>query len=252
MISSLVRSLQSSLLSRGVEVRKVPEHQKEQISVFRLAANLLMYKRQEPLRFVQVGADDNVYGDPLRSYVRRFGWKGILVEPQPDVYARLVENYRDCAEHLIFENIAISPDAAQVTLFRVPGLAALPGQKMQDSLTVTSMHADVVAKQGGVRAGALERVIVPALTLDSLIIRHGFSEFDLLQIDCEGFDGEVLKSLDLSIHRPALIQFEHGHMLRRDLNDLERRFSAHDYEILYGGRFADSLAMSKECLESLA
>jgi hypothetical protein len=41
-------------------------------------------------------------------------------------------------------------------------------------------------------------------------------------------------------------------MLRRDLNDLERRFSAHDYEILCGGRFADSLAMSKEYLESLA
>ena len=81
--------------------------------------------------------------------------EGILVEPQLDVYARLVENYRDCAEHLIFENIAISPDAAQVALFRVPGLAALPGQKMQDSLTVTSMHADVVAKQGGVRAGEL-------------------------------------------------------------------------------------------------
>jgi len=81
-----------------------------------------------------------------------------------------------------------------------------------------------------------------------LIIRHGFSEFDLLQIDCEGFDGEVLKSF----HRPALIQFEHAHMLRGDLNDLERRFSAHDYEILYGGRFADSLAMSKEYLESLA
>ena len=64
---------------------------------------------------MQVGANDGVYGEPLRSCVRRFGWKGILVESRPDVYARIVENYRDSAEHLIFENIAISPDAAQVT-----------------------------------------------------------------------------------------------------------------------------------------
>ena len=56
MMSSLVRSRQSSLLSRDVEVRKVPGHQKEQISVFCLAVNLLMHKRQEPLRFVQVRA----------------------------------------------------------------------------------------------------------------------------------------------------------------------------------------------------
>lgn len=185
MIIPLARSLQGYLLSKGIELRKAPGQQKSQISVFRLAVNALMIqKRPEPLAFVQVGANDGVYGDPLRSYVRRFEWKGILVEPQPDVFARLVENYRDCADHLIFENIAISPDDAQVTLFRVPGLTALPGQKMQDSLTVSSMHADVVAKQGGVDAQALEQIQVPALTLDALIERHEFSSIDLLQIDC--------------------------------------------------------------------
>jgi hypothetical protein len=53
-----------------------------------------------------------------------------------------------------------------------------------------------------------------------LTIRHGFSEFDLLQIDCEGFDGEVLKSF----HRPALIQFEHAHMLRGDLKGTSKNY----------------------------
>jgi hypothetical protein len=253
MIAPLARSLQSYLLGKGIEVRKAPGQQKSQISVFRLAVHaLMMQKRQEPLSFIRIGANDGVYGDPLRSYIRRFAWKGILVEPQPDVFARLVENYSDCADHLIFENVAISPVDTQVTLFRVPGLTALSGQKMQDSLTVTSMYADVVARQGGVDAHSLERVVVPALTLDALIKRHDFSSFDLLQVDCEGFDGEVLKTLDLNTSRPSLIQFEHGHMQRQDLNDLERRFAAHDYELLYGGRFADSLAMPRNFLESLA
>ena len=60
--------------------------------MFRLAVNALMMQRyNQPLSFIQVGANDGVYGDPLRSYVRRFGWKGILVEPQQDVFERLVE-----------------------------------------------------------------------------------------------------------------------------------------------------------------
>jgi hypothetical protein len=90
------------------------------------------------------------------------------LNPSKTSLSGLLKNYGDCSDHLIFENVAISPVDAQVTLFRVPGQTALPGQKMQDSLTVTSMHAEVVAKQGGVAPDALERVVVPALTLDAL------------------------------------------------------------------------------------
>lgn len=252
MASTLFRSFQSSLLAKGIEFRKVPGRQASQLPVFQLAVNLLMQVRQEPLSFIQVGANDGVYGDPLRSYVQRFGWRGILVEPQPDVFARLVENYRDQADQLIFENVAISPVDREVSLYRVPGLTAVAGQKMQDSLTVTSMHAQVVADQGGVRASELERVVVPAMRLDDLIARHQMANLDLLQIDCEGYDGEVLKSIDLNLHRPRLIQFEHGHMKRVDLDGLEQRLASHGYRLLYGGRFADSLAMADDFLASLA
>jgi FkbM family methyltransferase len=185
-----------------------------------------MLVRKEQLSFIQVGANDGVYGDPLRGYVQRFGWRGILVEPQPDVFARLVENYRDHADHLIFENIAILPVDREVSLYRVQGLTAVAGQKMQDVLTVTSMNPKVVAHQGGVLPGQLEQVIVPAMRLDDLIERHQMFSLDLLQIDCEGYDGEVLKSIDLNLHRPRLIQFEHGHMKISELVEIEQWLTA--------------------------
>ena len=124
----------------------------------------------------------------------------------------MVENYRDHVDHLIFENIATSPVDREVSLYRVPGLTAVAGQKMQDALTVTSKNPKVVAHQGGVLPGQLEQVIVPARRLDDLIERHQMFSLDLLQIDCEGYHGEVLNSIDLNLHRPRLIQFEHGHM----------------------------------------
>jgi FkbM family methyltransferase len=225
MISALLRSFQASLLAQGVEFRKVPAHQASQLPVFQLAVNLLMAQRQPSLSFIQVGANDGVYVDPLRSYVQRFGWRGVLVEPQPDVFARLVENYRDQADRLIFENVAIAPRDRQVVLYRVPGLTAVADQTMQDSLSVTSAHPQVVARQGGVAAHQLEQVLVPAVRLDELIERHALTDLDLLQIDCEGYDGEVLQAIDLSRHRPRLIQFEHGHMARGDLDALERRLA---------------------------
>lgn len=250
--NTLIRSLQSSLLAKGIEIRKVPGRQRSQLPVFQLAVNLLMLARQEQLSFIQVGANDGVYGDPLRGYIQRFGWRGILVEPQPDVFARLVENYRDQADHLIFVNVAISPVDREVSLYRAPGLTAVADQKMQDALTVTSMNPKVVAHQSGTLPGQLERVLVPAMRLDDLIELHQVTSLDLLQIDCEGYDGEVLKSIDLNLHRPCLIQFEHGHMKISDLVELEQRLDGHGYRLFYGGRFADSLSMSDEFLASLA
>lgn len=210
-----------------------------------------MQASTKPLRFVQVGANDGVYGDPLRAYIERHHWQSILVEPQPDVFARLLENYANSRANLIFENVAISPDQSTLKLYRMPGQQALPGQKMQDALTVTSVNPSVVARQGGVSVDQLERVDVPALRLDALIAKHGFEDLDLLQVDCEGFDGEVIRSLDLTRFRPSLIQFEHGHMKRKDLASTEELLSGHGYRFLYGGRFADSLAMAGECIDRL-
>ena len=123
---------------------------------------------------------------------------------------------------------------------------------MQDALTVTSANPAVVAHQGGVDVKRLERIEVAAVRLDDVITRHHFEDFDLLQIDCEGYDGEVVKSIDLKRFRPKIIQFEHGHMKRSDLAQLEQLLSAHGYSVVYGGRFADSLAMSAEFMARLA
>jgi hypothetical protein len=33
--------------------------------------------------FIQVGAFDGITTDPLHKYITRYGWRGILMEPQP-------------------------------------------------------------------------------------------------------------------------------------------------------------------------
>ena len=69
------------------------------------------------IRFIQVGANDGFRGDPIRRMVQKYNWSGILIEPLPDIYEKLKENYKD-QEGLIFENAAIHRSKKEVVMFR--------------------------------------------------------------------------------------------------------------------------------------
>jgi hypothetical protein len=36
--------------------------------------------------FIQIGANNGMTGDPIRKYILKYHWRGILVEPQPDIF----------------------------------------------------------------------------------------------------------------------------------------------------------------------
>ena len=41
-----------------------------------------MFECGPELTFVQIGVFDGITGDPLRKYIGKCGWRGVLVEPQ--------------------------------------------------------------------------------------------------------------------------------------------------------------------------
>src|SRR5687768_9883737 len=68
------------------------------------------YSQVKQVKFVQIGSNDGLGSDPLRQFIIRDHWKGILVEPLPDTFRKLLKNYEGY-EHkaeLYFENVAIS------------------------------------------------------------------------------------------------------------------------------------------------
>jgi len=237
MIRKLRLSLQQSLRRSGVELRKVPPRF-EQLPVFDLAVQFLMASRGEQLSFVQVGANNGIDGDPLRAYILKRGWRGVLVEPQPNVFAELIANYAGHEDRLKFENVAISCGESLV-LYRPPADWPVGA----DGSTYVSGVPHVLAKQLGVPEGALTRIEVPALTLDGLLAKHAITQLDLLQIDAEGYDWQVLRSIDLSRVAPALIQIETGHLARPDLAKVGEYLTDAGYDLCYTGRGADTIAM---------
>ena len=70
------------------------------------------------LFFIQVGANDGNWGDPIYKFIRRDHWKGILIEPQKMIFDRLKNNYKKL-NNLFFENLAIDSTEGERILYQI-------------------------------------------------------------------------------------------------------------------------------------
>nr|RNJ70994.1 MAG: FkbM family methyltransferase [Leptolyngbya sp. IPPAS B-1204] len=178
------------------------------------------YQQHNPeMFFIQIGAHDGSSVDPISQLVRNCQWRGILVEPQPQTFQSLQQNYQDQPQ-LKFENAAIGAEDGTVTFYTVRSdRGELPFWLSQSA----SLSKEVVwgalyywrnVKQLEAIPEDLESMIqeiaVPALTLESLLNKHGVDRVDLLVIDTMGFDYEILKMVPFEHIKPAIIHFEHS------------------------------------------
>jgi FkbM family methyltransferase len=179
------------------------------INVFPLViADLLQRKASGGARpgdffFVQFGAHDGLHGDPVRPYVDRYHWRGLLVEPQPAIFQRLRANYAN-EPQLIFENAAVAHQNGTATLYTFRKTAELP-----DHVTMlASFYRDALVHNGHGYKGEIEELRVPTYDLTTLFTKHRITQIDLLQIDTEGYDYEIIKLLEKCPIRPEVIHFE--------------------------------------------
>ncbi|KAF2991224.1 FkbM family methyltransferase [Methylocystis sp. MJC1] len=175
--------------------------------------------------FVQIGANDGVKDDPLRRFVLKHHWRGLLVEPQPKVFEKLKQNYA-CEAQLSFENAAIGD---------VDGTAQLHVADSRDgsaNLTVFASLKKDALQRGVHEFDAKTRSIeVNCLSVRSLLQKHGVHSIDVLLTDVQGYDVEIVSQfLDCGL-RPQIIHFEHCHSSRPALEKLYDRLVKEGYRL---------------------
>jgi FkbM family methyltransferase len=184
-----------------------------------------------PLTFLQVGAFDGVADDPVNVHVRRRGWHGILVEPQPAAFERLVANYSH-APGLTFVNAAIAPEQGTRPLYVIRDEA---GELVETLGGIASFHRAHLERfmrtdgprYPGVQIGSLE---VRCTTFEDVL--SGVPQLDLLLIDTEGYDVELLELFDFDRFRPAIVRFEHAHLSRARWDEAVQLLARHGYRTL--------------------
>lgn len=201
---------------------------------------LIMRDNRSDFFFIQIGAFDGISGDAIFKFVQRFGWKGVLVEPQERYFDQLRINYAGC-DGLKFLKVAIAAERGVGTLYSLvdPEAPGLPSWAPQ----IASFSLDTVLRHRGVIPNIESRIKeehVECITFEDLIKEAGTDNVDLLQIDVEGYDHQILKMIDFGRISPNIIRFEHKHLNKKDQDAALALLGNAGYHILREG--ADTIA----------
>lgn len=170
-----------------------------------------------PFAVLQVGANDGVTVDPIRPFLmrNRNAVGAVLVEPLPDVFEALTKNY---AEHSRVRLVNAAVGASEpLTLYRIKseytdrysGIIA-SGITSFDRNFVLKKSKHLIGIDNVALEDRIEEVVAPSYTATQLILDHedilGRNPF--LQIDAEGYDDQVVRSIDFTKTRPIAISYE--------------------------------------------
>jgi FkbM family methyltransferase len=193
-------------------------------------------QRKGRLLFVQIGANDGRSFDPIYRFVNQHRDRvaGVVVEPVKPSFESLQRNYR---RHpgVATVNAAIHNTEREMTIHRVDPrrLKGLPSWARGTASFDLEHH-----RRMGTPLEAIISETVPCMTLAELLERHGprdgDAELDLLVIDTEGYDAEIVRSIDFERTPPQILRFEHGvqqgMMAREVLDELLDLLRRHGYE----------------------
>lgn len=147
--------------------------------------------------FIEAGAHDG-FTQSNTYWLERFrGWRGLLVEPMPELAAEA----------------RLSRPAATIVQCALVSCEE-PRQKLRmrfgDLMSMVDGARESDWPTGGTILGWRDphELDVDARTLSSLLDEIGAPEVDLLSLDVEGFEGPALQGLDLDRHAPRYVLVE--------------------------------------------
>jgi FkbM family methyltransferase len=203
------------------------------------------YKKHPKKHFVQIGSNDGVNGDPLYAHIVREKLSGILVEPVGYIFKTLVNNHAG-SKHLIFENVAIGSSSKQLPFYRLAipeGLSVPPWAHMLGSFLKSTILGHK-AQLPDIDKWIVEEEVTQ-ITFKQLIDKHCLTSISLLHIDAEGFDYEIIRTIDFSMIDIDLILFEHAHLSKTDFSDCSEMLQGVDYTLF--SLEGDTLCIRRHC-----
>jgi FkbM family methyltransferase len=151
----------------------------------------LAFAGQEQGFYIDIGAGHPV-ADNVSMWFYERGWRGIVVEPQPDLAAL----YLKLRPRDIVHAGLIGRATGETDFYHV--------DRLHGFSTTVKKHAE------GARAFGVEyrTLRLPVITLAELCQRHGVTNIDFLKIDVEGAEPDVLFSHDWTLFRPKVVVCE--------------------------------------------
>lgn len=167
--------------------------------------------------FVEFGATNGIVNSNTWLLEKKYGWKGILAEPNPLWHSALKSNRRAAIDHR-----CVSSSTGRTVTFL--------------TTDATDPELSAIAEFAGgdhfaeVRAAG-ERLKVETVSLNDLLMEHRAPlEIDYMSIDTEGSEYDILSNFDFSRHLIDLISVEQN---RQTEDKIETLLKEHGYRRVF-------------------
>lgn len=200
-------------------------------------------ENKETINFIQVGANDGMVNDPVRDFITREGWRGILVEPLPNVFELLKKNYKSrYHQNLTFLNMAVSSDTKddfKIWTFDEKFLEKLSFGKRLNLLRKASFNRQHLLKfVSSEDAKHIIEVSVPCISLNKLYQEYFTKKYNKLHVlimDTEGHERNILSNVDFNLINPEVIILETALYGPEERSWIESLLIKNNYKIVSSG-----------------
>lgn len=189
-------------LTRGILGRLRDRYLLRTFALDRLDVKLRRYLRRDAGFFVEAGANDGIEQSNTLYFERFRGWRGLLVEPIPELADRCRVNRPRC----IVENAALVPAgyAGETVEMRYCHLMSV----VRGAMRSEAEELDHLRRGAALQHVEMRDLVCPARSLSAILDRHRISEVDFLSLDVEGYELNALKGIDFERHRPRMMLIE--------------------------------------------
>lgn len=143
--------------------------------------------------FIEIGANDGICLSNTYLLEKKYGWKGICVEPIPDVFLKLKQNRNCvCIEKAVYKETDSEID------FMIHSNSLLSGKPDQ----IIDCYKTVIG----------DLIKVNTITVNDLITQNNFpNNIDYISIDTEGTELDILNTIDFNKFIFGVIIIEHNY-----------------------------------------
>lgn len=194
---------------------------------------------------VQIGAMDGVSFDEGRGYINMYDWKGLYVEPMPDLWTKLILYYGSKVQYNKFEQSAITDVDGPVEMLRIDPAAISTNQVHPcfEGMSAIWPPRNGLGSEGDKQTVEKygQKITVSGITLDTLFKKHQITKFDIFLVDAEGHDWNIFKQLDLAKYRPKVIRLEICSLTDEEKNQITQKLSLARYHWEFHGQNIDAV-----------
>ncbi|MDR2601798.1 MAG: FkbM family methyltransferase [Spirochaetaceae bacterium] len=169
--------------------------------------------------YIDIGANDGVAINNTLVF-EQLGWKGICVEPVPEIFNELKKN-RTCDCY----NVAIANKSGEsVEFIKAEGVEVLSGLTSE----MAQAHKNRILRENG----KIRKIYVKTLSFADLMADYkGLKHIDFMSIDVEGAEMSILKAINFKEYSFGLITVENNEEVKGGGNRLKKYMKEQGYKV---------------------